>query len=132
MEFMGKRVLLAEDNSLSAEIARVILEDEGFLVDCVGNGQKAVDTYRRTDPFFYDLIILDIRMPLMDGWEAAREIRSSDKEDHTDIPIIAMTGEEREEEIKKMMACGMNSHISKPIDRNRLFQVLRGLLNIRS
>lgn len=128
IDFYGKRILLAEDNSLNAEIAKMILEEEGFIVECVGNGKKAVDVFKNTPAFYYSVILMDIRMPLMDGWEAARTIRDMDKDDSVSIPIVAMTANAFNEDVTKSFASGMNNHISKPIDRSRLFSVLSELL----
>lgn len=126
--FKGRKILLAEDNSLSAEIAKMILEEEGICVDCVGNGKRAVDIFNRAVPYYYDAVILDIRMPVMDGWEAARNIRALEKNGSGQVPIIAMTADTSEEDIMKSRENGMNEHIAKPIERKRLFDVLEKLL----
>lgn len=111
----GKKVLLAEDNDLNWEIAEALLTERGLELEWAENGQICVDKFKESPVGFYDAILMDIRMPVMTGHEAARIIRTLDRKD-ADIPIIAMTADAFEEDIKKCMESGMNAHVAKPID----------------
>ena len=111
----GKKVLLVEDNELNQEIAASILEEAGLLVDTVGDGTDAVERMGEVDEDRYDLILMDIQMPKMDGYTATREIRTLDNNQKANIPIIAMTANAFEEDKRKALAAGMNAHIAKPI-----------------
>ena len=124
MDFSSKTVLLAEDDELNMEIAKTLLEADGLTVETAENGQKAVDMYNASAAGHYDAILMDIRMPVMDGLEAAKLIRKSERDDADSIPIIAMTANAFDEDMKKSVECGMNGHISKPIDMNRIREVL--------
>jgi signal transduction histidine kinase/CheY-like chemotaxis protein len=126
VRFDGKKFLLAEDNIINQEIAVAILSDMGAEVDVVDNGQEGVDAYLRGD---YDLILMDIRMPTMDGLEATRRIRSSGKADSASIPIVAMTANAMTEDREESRKAGMNGHVSKPIDINELKAALQGFLS---
>ncbi len=125
--FRGKRILLAEDNDLNWEIAADILSEVGFELERAENGQICVEKFRNSDIGYYDVILMDIRMPVMTGYDAAKEIRKSDRND-VSIPIIAMTADAFSEDIKHCLECGMNAHIAKPIDVNRLIQILKQYL----
>ena len=116
----GKRVLLAEDNDLNAEIAMAILEQSGLILDRVEDGLACVNRLSEVDADFYDLILMDIQMPNMNGYEATRRIRQFENEKKASIPILAMTANAFEEDKKMAMEAGMNGHISKPIDVNVL------------
>ena len=122
-ELVGRRILLAEDNDLNAEIAITILEENGLKVDRVADGANCVVMLERMPDHYYDAILMDIQMPNMDGYEAARRIRSLIGEKST-IPIIAMTANAFEEDRQKALKAGMNAHIAKPIDVKQLFDVL--------
>ena len=111
----GKKVLLVEDNELNQEIATAILEEAGLLVDVVGDGIDAVERMGEVDEERYDLILMDIQMPKMDGYTATREIRTLDNNQKANIPIIAMTANAFEEDKRKALSAGMNAHIAKPI-----------------
>lgn len=123
--FSGKRVLLVEDNDINIEVAQELLNIVGIQVETALNGQRAVDCVREKEPGYYQLIFMDIQMPIMNGYEAAKAIRSSDRKDLADIPIIAMTADAFSDDVKKAKAAGMNDHISKPINIEKLEEILR-------
>lgn len=118
------RVLLAEDNELNAELAKTILEMKGIMVDVVENGVQAVEAFEKSKEGYYSTILMDIRMPVMDGLEATRKIRKLSKKDAKIIPIIAVTVNTRKEDIELSLAAGMNAHLPKPIDPNQMYEVL--------
>ncbi len=124
ISFEGCRVLVVEDNDLNAEIAQCLLEDRGFEVECVFDGAQAVERIRTTPPDTYDVILMDIMMPVMNGLDAARAIRGMEREDCHTIPIIAMSANAFDEDLKKSVACGMNGHLSKPVEVDKLYQTL--------
>ncbi len=128
IDFTGKRILLAEDNELNSEIAQTILGEVGFLVDVAPDGAEAVKMLKDSEPGYYDLILMDIQMPYMNGYEAATTIRNCGVEGHKDIPIVAMTANAFEEDRKKAFECGMNEHIAKPVDVEKLISVLKVIL----
>ena len=120
VDFTGKRVLLVEDNVLNREISREILSEEGFLIDEADDGDVAVDKVRWSPDDYYDLILMDIQMPKMNGYEAARQIRKLQNPYQSGIPILALTANAFESDKKEAMEAGMNGHISKPIRRKEL------------
>lgn len=124
-EFSGKRVLLAEDNEINIEVARELLQITGISVEAALNGQLAVERVQETEPYYYDLIFMDIQMPVMNGYEAAQKIRSLDRQDLKEIPIVAMSADAFSDDIRKSKESGMNDHISKPVDPERLEAVLK-------
>ncbi len=115
VDFEGRHILLAEDNDLNWEIAEELLGDLNLEIDRAENGQVCVELFEQSEPGYYDAILMDIRMPVMNGYEATEKIRSLTRAD-ADIPIIAMTADAFSEDIKHCLACGMNAHIAKPID----------------
>lgn len=119
-----KRLLLAEDNALNLEIAATLLEMNGATVESVGNGQEAVNRFMAVPPGYYDAILMDVQMPVMDGCEATRQIRSCNRPDAKQIPIIATTANAFSEDVSTVLAAGMNAHISKPIDIQQLCSTL--------
>ena len=123
-DFTGKRVLLVEDNELNAEIARTLLEDVGFEVEEADNGKKAVLMYGSMEPYYYDVILMDIRMPVMNGLEATNFIRAMGKDDSDTIPIYAMTANAFDDDMERSLQNGMNGHLSKPIDIKKLYRTL--------
>lgn len=129
--FEGFRVLVVEDNELNAEIAQSLLEDRSFEVDCVYDGAQAVERIRETLPGTYDVILMDIMMPVMDGLEATRTIRSMEREDCHTIPIVAMSANAFDDDLKKSVECGMNGHLSKPVEVDRLYGMLNKVLQGR-
>ena len=123
-DFTGKRVLLAEDNQINTEVALMLLESKGFTVDTAENGLRALEKFSKSEAGYYDAILMDIRMPLMDGLAATTNIRHLSNEDARKIPIIAMTANAFDDDIEKSKAAGMNAHLAKPIEPERLYQVL--------
>ncbi len=126
-EFTGKRLLLAEDNEINAEIATEILEEYGFRVEHAKDGDICVEMLQKAEPGYYDLILMDIQMPNMDGYQAAEKIRKL-SDPRKDIPIIALTANAFEEDKQRAFAVGMNGHIAKPIDAAKLLEELREFL----
>lgn len=120
----GMNVLLAEDNELNAEIAQALLESEGIVVTCAADGNEAVELYTSRPAGSFDAILMDIMMPGMDGYEATRAIRLSEKADAADIPIIALTANAFVEDAKAAHDAGMNAHLPKPLDFNKLKNIL--------
>ena len=129
--FAGRRILLAEDNELNREIAAEILKEAGFLVDCAENGQKTCDMVRQAKPGYYDLVLMDIQMPIMNGYEATRVIRSFPDPALANIPIVAMTANAFEEDRELALAAGMNGHLPKPIDLNKMLELLQELFDAK-
>lgn len=125
----GLHLLLAEDNELNAEIARTLLEDEGAITTIVNDGQQAVDIFSRNKPVTFDAILMDIMMPEMDGLSATKAIRALDREDAGTIPIIAMTANAFDEDEKKCMEAGMNAHLVKPLDIQKMKEAVCRYLN---
>lgn len=125
----GRRILLVEDNELNQEIALMILSDAGFEAELAENGKVAVDKLSASTPGYYDLILMDIQMPVMSGYEAARAIRALPNEQLAQIPIIAMTANAFEEDRREALKAGMNGHIAKPIDVPTLLGTLNELLS---
>ena len=117
-------VLVVEDNELNMEIAQYMLEDGGAEVTPAANGQIAVDLFASSAPGTFDVILMDIMMPVMDGMEAAKAIRQLPREDAKKIPIIAMTANAFDEDRRKILAAGMNEHLTKPVDETRLYRTL--------
>ena len=115
-DLSGKSVLLVEDNELNLEIAKMLLEDEKMVVTTAGNGKEAVDIVYKSVPGSFDFIFMDIMMPVMDGLEATRQIRTLNRKDTKEIPIIAMTANAFQDDIRECIDAGMNAHIAKPID----------------
>ena len=124
VEFEGQRLLLCEDNMLNMEIAKTLLEDKGFIVDCAEDGVEGLHKYKEAGPDAYAGILMDIRMPRMNGYEAVECIRALDREDAKKVPIIAMTADAYPEDIQHCHDAGMNAHIAKPIDPESMFRVL--------
>ena len=124
VDFSGKRLLLVEDNALNREIAMEILKEAGFLVDTAEDGVEAVEKMEQSAPGQYDLILMDIQMPRMDGYEATRRIRALPDPRKADIPIFAMTANAFEEDRQNALNAGMNGHIAKPLDIPHLMKVL--------
>ena len=124
----GLHVLLAEDNELNMEIAEFVLQNEGTVVTKAWNGQEAVDIFRKSSPGEFDAILMDIMMPVMNGYEAAKMIRSLDREDAKVIPIIAMTANAFTEDKMRAKEAGMDEHIAKPVDGKLLVKVINELV----
>ena len=124
-EFIGRRILLAEDNKMNQEIAITILEDAGFFVDLAENGEVAVDKVINHSTGHYDLVLMDIKMPIMDGYEATRRIRALPDDGKKHIPGIAMTADAFSENVAECRAAGMNGHIAKPVDMKLVLKEIR-------
>ena len=124
-----KRILLAEDNDLNAEIACEILKSEGYLVEHASHGQQCVEMLQEAEDGYYDLILMDIQMPFMDGYEACKEIRKMKDTQKANIPIIAMTANAFEEDKQMAIKAGMNDHVPKPMDMRVLSPVLQKYLS---
>ena len=122
-DYSGKRVLLVEDNELNQELASTILEETGMLVDSAGDGIEAVNIINESPEDKYDLILMDIQMPRMDGYTATREIRTLPNNKKANIPIVAMTANAFEEDRKRAFECGMNGHIVKPIHMREIAKI---------
>jgi len=127
----GKYVLLCEDHPLNQEIAKVFLEDKGMIVETADNGKLGVDKFRRSALDFYSIILMDIRMPVMDGYEATKQIRDSSRADADTVPIIAMTADAFVDDVEKCFEAGMNGHISKPVDQDKMLAVIAQTINNR-
>ena len=125
----GLHILLAEDNELNMEIAEFMLQNEGADVTKAWNGQEAVELFRKSEPGEFDVILLDIMMPVMHGYEATKMIRSLDREDAKEIPIIAMTANAFTEDRIRAKAAGMDEHVAKPVDVELLIKVIHKLVN---
>lgn len=123
----GKRILLAEDNALNMEIAVTLLEMNGACVECAENGQEVVKRFLRAKPGYFDAILMDVQMPVMDGCEATKQIRACGRADALYIPIIATTANAFAEDIATVMVAGMDAHISKPLDIEQLCSILSKL-----
>ncbi len=123
LDLKGRRVLLAEDNALNQYVAVELLKMAGIKTDCVENGQEAVDQFLANGDT-YDLILMDIQMPIMDGYEATRAIRRSDHPKAKTIPIIAITADAFQEDVIKASEAGMNGHLAKPIDPRQLYKMI--------
>ena len=129
-DFTGKRALIVEDSDINIEIAKNILLHKHFDVEVALNGEEAVTTFLGHEAGYYDVILMDIRMPVMDGLEATKRIRQmEERPDGRLIPIIAMTANAFEEDVKKSLEAGMNGHLSKPIDIPKMYALLDHLLN---
>jgi two-component system sensor histidine kinase/response regulator len=123
-DFTGRRILLVEDNQLNTEVAKMLLEEKGFSVETAENGLRAMEIFGKSGAGYYDAILMDIRMPLMDGLSAASNIRHLSNDDAKTIPIIAMTANAFDDDVEKSKMTGMNAHLAKPIDPDRLYQLL--------
>ena len=130
-DFTGRRVLVAEDNQINSEIARTLLEEKHLAVETVTNGLRAMELFLKNPAGYYDAILMDIRMPLMDGLQATVNIRHCNKTDARTVPIIAMTANAFDEDVEKSRAAGMNAHLSKPIDPDYMYAVLDHLFDQR-
>lgn len=128
MDFTGKRILLAEDNELNSEIAHTLLGEVGFVVEVAPDGAEAVQMLLSSEPGYFDLVLMDIQMPNMNGYQATTAIRSCGKKEYENIPIVAMTANAFEEDRRKAFDCGMNEHIAKPVDVEKLISVLKEIL----
>ncbi|MDD6565070.1 MAG: response regulator, partial [Clostridiales bacterium] len=127
--FSGKRILLAEDNELNREIALELLKEYGFCIDTAENGAEAVKKVTASKPGDYDMVIMDIQMPIMNGYEATKQIRALENTELSGIPILAMTANAFDEDRKAAEECGMNGFLSKPIIMDEIISVVNSVLN---
>lgn len=127
-KFEGKKVLIVEDNALNAEIAQVMLEQAGAIVEIASNGEKAVEKFVSSEQGEYAVILMDIMMPVMNGYEAARKIRGMEREDAKRIPIIAMSANAFQEDVMECKAAGMNRHLAKPVNEKKLLLAIEEYL----
>ena len=127
-DYTGRRILLAEDNDLNWEIASELLSSCGFVLDRAENGTLCLEQFQNAPPGYYDVILMDLRMPVMDGYQAAQAIRALDRPDARTIPILAMTADAFSEDIQRCLDCGMNAHVAKPIDLRELLRLLQKFL----
>lgn len=128
VDFTGKRILLVDDVLINREMARTILEMNNFTVEEAVNGEESVNMVRNAKPGYYDVILMDIQMPVMDGYEATKLIRTLDDPGRCEIPILAMTANVFDEDKRRTAAAGMNGHIAKPIDIDHLLKTLKQVL----
>ena len=120
--------MLAEDNDLNAEIAVTFMENVGMLVDRVVDGRKCIDSLCEHEAGYYDVILMDIQMPVMDGYEATKAVRQLEDKDLAGIPIVAMTANAFDEDRKAAFAVGMNGHIAKPMNLEKLKEALADVI----
>ena len=128
-EFAGKRLLVVEDNALNCEIAVTMLEEAGFTVETAENGKLAVDKVRENAPGYYDLVLMDIQMPVMNGYEATRAIRALPDAEKAALPIVAVTANAFDEDRQNAARAGMNGHLSKPFDMQQLLAMIENILS---
>ena len=124
----GRHIMLVEDNALNQEVAEELLKMTGARITSVNDGKAAVEAFEQNPPYTFDVILMDIQMPVMNGYEAARTIRASHHADGNSIPIIAMTADAFAEDVSKALSAGMNEHIAKPIDTKNMYEVLARFL----
>jgi CheY-like chemotaxis protein len=123
-ELTGRRILLAEDVEINAEILKMILEGRGIEVDVATDGKKAVELFESKPEKYYFAILMDMRMPEMDGLTATKVIRNLDRDDVKDLPIIALTANAFDEDVQRSLQAGLNAHLSKPVQPEALFKTL--------
>ena len=128
IDFENKKLLLVDDIEVNREIAKMLLESEGFIVDTAGDGSEAVEKVAASKPGDYDAILMDIQMPIMNGYEAAKKIRELENPKLANVPIIAMTANAFSEDVKAALDAGMNAHIAKPIDVPKMMETLAKIL----
>ena len=123
-DYSNRCLLLVEDNELNLEIAKELISVTNVRIDTAVNGQEALEKVSASSPGYYSLVLMDIRMPVMGGYEASRKIRSIDRPDLRQLPIIAMTADAFTEDKQRALDAGMNGHIAKPIDLRELYNIL--------
>ena len=120
----GLHILLCEDHPMNQQIAVKLLRDKGMLVEVAENGQRGVEHFSRSTDGFFDAVLMDIRMPVMDGYEACRTIRALNRSDAGSVPIIAMTADVFKEDVDRCRAAGMDGHVPKPVEPEGLYQAI--------
>ena len=131
VELAGKYILLAEDMLINAEIMKQVLTMKGLEVDHAENGKQALELFEKSDMDHYAAVLMDVRMPVMDGLAAAEAIRALDRVDAKDVPIIALTANAFDEDVKRSLQAGMNAHLSKPVDPEMLYKTLERMIGER-
>ena len=127
-DLAGRRILLAEDIQINADIMKMVLEMKGMTADHAKDGQMAVDMFKSGEEGYYDAVLMDVRMPVLDGLGAAEAIRALDRADARTVPIIAMTANAFDEDVQRSLQAGMNAHLTKPVDPEGLYKTLGGLI----
>ena len=127
-DLKGKRILIAEDILINAEIMKEILGTKGMFVEHAENGKIAFDMFSNSEPGYYNAILMDVRMPEMDGLEATKAIRALSRVDAKKIPIIAMTANAFDEDVQRSLQAGMNAHLSKPVEPEHIYRTLEELI----
>ncbi len=125
----GKHVLLCEDHPLNQEIARALLEEKKMVVEVAEDGKQGVMMFQKSPIGFFDVVLMDIRMPVMDGYEAVRQIRSCDRADAQNVPILAMTADAFADDVQKCLKAGMNGHVSKPVNPGQMYEKLKQVMD---
>ena len=128
VDFAGRRILLVEDNMMNREIATEYLQDFGLLVETAEDGKQACEILENSEPGYFDVVLMDIQMPIMNGYEATKAIRKFKNKEIANIPILAMTANAFEEDKKAAKEAGMNGHLAKPIDVPKLIEQLKEIL----
>ncbi|MBE8953779.1 MAG: response regulator [Quinella sp. 1Q7] len=127
-ELEGRRILMAEDMPVNAEIMMMVLSMRGMVVEHAPNGQDAVNAFAQSPEGYFDAVLMDIRMPIMDGLKATESIRALNRADAKKVPIIAMTANAFDEDVQRSLQAGMNAHLSKPVEPEHLFKTLQELI----
>ena len=127
-DLAGKHILLAEDMAINAEIMIEVLGMRDMHADHAENGEIAVDLFRKSDVGYYDAVLMDVRMPVLDGLSAAKAIRAMGRPDSETIPIIALTANAFDEDVQRSLQAGMNAHLSKPVEPDHLYETLENLI----
>ena len=127
-DLSGKHILLAEDIVINAEIMKQILSMREMAIDHAENGQLAVELFEKSGEGYYDAVLMDVRMPVMDGLAATAAIRALDREDAKTVPIIAMTANAFDEDVQHSLQAGMNAHLAKPVEPEHLYETLEALI----
>ena len=127
-ELKDRRILLAEDIVINAEIMKELIRSKEAQIDHGENGKIVLDMFEKSSPGYYDAILMDVRMPEMDGLEATAAIRALDRADAQIVPIIALTANAFDEDVQRSLQVGMNAHLSKPVEPDHLFQILEELI----
>ena len=125
----GLRILIAEDMEINADILIDLLEMEGIEAEHAENGQIAVEMFDKKPLHYYDAVLMDVRMPVMDGLESTRTIRALEREDAKSVPIIAMTANAFDDDVQRSLQAGMTAHLSKPVEPERLYETLKKLVH---